>query len=624
MNIHPLMQNKFAFLLFFIISIFLYSSTFDSTWLMDDYSVIVNNSDIRSVSNFITNTFPGRPLREISFLLDYKVFGLNPWGYHFQNIFWHSVCTWLVYLLALRINLNTVVARLSALLFLVHPIHVEVVANSSHRKDSLALAFILCALLAYIQVINKTNTVVKYRWFVFTILLWYAAYLAKGNALVFPFIVLAYEYSVVDESDRFLMRCRHFVPIALGVLGVSILSWYIYISQLTSLKSMIVGAFIKTENLSDFSVLAYALMVLKSFSYMFSKLIAPVNLSMEYIYEVPLSIYDLWVVSSIVLCILFVIYVYRWRQVSRKCLFLILFGAIMWIPTSNIFWYLSYFAADRYMYAPSAGFCILAVAISEQWLVKSKQLHLMIWGCLIVICAGLTWRQTYVWKNEVSLYSHMLAVSPRSLEAMIGLMNAKYSAKDYSSASNYAKLAIERDPSDYRPYMTLANMSIKESKLREAIELLKEAQMRNNKIPEIHNLLGSLYDEIGDSNNSIRSLSTALELRPDYVEASTNLGVVYERNMRFTDAEKALQKALAVNKDYIPAWYNLGIVKYRIKDFPGARYSFEEVLKREPDNRDALTNLAEVCRELRDAGCYTETTLRMNSNPQPKSNTLPH
>ncbi len=580
---------------------------------MDDFSVIVNNPDIRSFADFIANRFPGRPLREVSYLFDYFCFGLDPWGYHFQNIFWHALNCWLIYVLAIRLNLSATVAWISSLLFLVHPVHVEVVANSSHRKDSLALAFLLMALLSYMNIFDQKATSRRFFWLAGSCALWITAFFAKGNSLVFPALVMAYEYALVPEGQRIIIRWKRMVPILCASSVVGLFAWYGYISTLPSFRMAIMGAFIKTENLADFSVSAYTLMVLKSFSFMFSKLILPLDLSMEYIYSVPKSILDPWVISALLLIPAFCVLAYRWRRRSPPLLFLLLFGAILWLPTANILWHFSYFAADRYMYAPSAGLCILAVLLSEQLLSVAGRYLVFGWICVLSAGAILTWNQSRVWRNEMSLYSHMLKISPRSLEGMVGLSNAYYSAKEYDISSKYAEMAMERDGTDYRPYLILGNINFVHGRLNESRILFLESQKKNPLAPEVHIALGSVYDDLGKSGQAIESFKSALKLRPDYVDAYTNLGVAYERANNLPEAESVLKKALAVNNNHVPAWYNLGIVRYRNNDKQGARTAFSEAVIRDPYHKDALTNLSIVCKESGDEACYNDAVLRLGT-----------
>lgn len=606
-------QPCFSLIILLVCSFLLYLPTFNGTWLMDDYSVIVYNPDIRSLSNFFANSLPGRPLRELSYLLDYTLFGLDPWGFHFQNIFWHCLNCWLVYLLAVRINLGATVAWLSSMLFLVHPVHVEVVANSSHRKDSLALAFILMALLCCVNSYDQKSSSRRATYLAGALILWITAFYAKGNSIVFPLLVIAYEYSLVSDEKRIFVRWKKMVPL-LGILSViTLIGWYFYISTLPSFNAAVMGAFIKTENLTNFSMYSYILMVLKSFAFMFSKLIIPLNLTMEYIYAAPTSILDVWVISALVLLVITAATACWWNKKSPELFFLLSFVAILWFPTANVLWHFSYFAADRYMYAPSAGFCILAVLATERISRCYSRYFIVCWACIISVFSVLTWNQTAVWHNEMSLHTQMLKVSPRSLEAMVGLSNAYYSAKEYNSSAMYAKQAMERDVTDFRPYLNLGNIYYAHGKLNEALELLTESKKRNPLSSVVHNALGTVYDDLGDSGQAIECFKMALKLRPDYFEAYTNIGVAYERAGNLSDAELALNQALTINGKHVPAWYNLGIVRYKNKNMLGARVAFSEAVKLDPGNIDALNNLSVVCKETGDEACYLDAIRRVES-----------
>ena len=77
----------------------LYAGSFSHPWLHDDVPVVLENPDIRSFEAFLSDRYPGRPLREMTYLLDYRLFGLNPSGWHVQNIFWHGLGGWLLFLL---------------------------------------------------------------------------------------------------------------------------------------------------------------------------------------------------------------------------------------------------------------------------------------------------------------------------------------------------------------------------------------------------------------------------------------------------------------------------------------------------------------------------------------------
>ncbi|MDD2364899.1 MAG: tetratricopeptide repeat protein [Desulfuromonadaceae bacterium] len=486
------------------------------------------------------------------------------------------------------------------------------VANTSHRKDSLALTFILLALFFFMNIYEEKIPKLRVCWFAGSILLWVTAFFAKGNALVFPLLALGYEYAMITEEKRVIIRWKKLVPVFCCFSAVGVLLWYWYIATLPSFKMVVIGAFFKTDNLTSFSNFSYTLMVLKSFAFMFSKLVIPLNLSMEYIYSVPKSFFDLWVVAGLLLVTSFFVLLFVTRKSSPVLLFLLIFVGVLWFPTSNIVWHFSYFAADRYMYAPSAGLCVIAAILSERMLLVSRRSLFLLLLSVFSLYAILSWKQSRVWHDDFSLYSNMLVVSPRSLEAMIGLSNAYFKVKDYENAEKYAKLAIERDFTDYRGYMILGNISFIKGEMNQALQLFLESERKSKRDPELYNSLGSVYDELGKTQNAIDSFKTALRLRPEYYQAYTNLAVVYERADNLIEAESVLKKALRINESYVPALFNMGVVLFKNNDLQGARKSFEAVLTHDPTHSDSLHNMSVICEQTADLPCYTDAVRRIN------------
>lgn len=88
-------------------------------------------------------TYLYRPLAVLTYALNHAVSGLEPWSYHLVNVVLHARVAVMVFRLGRLWRLPLAVAGLGALLFAVHPVHVEVVANMVGRKDLLATAFVL-------------------------------------------------------------------------------------------------------------------------------------------------------------------------------------------------------------------------------------------------------------------------------------------------------------------------------------------------------------------------------------------------------------------------------------------------------------------------------------------------
>jgi hypothetical protein len=120
-------------------------------------------------------------------MVDHAVGGLNAYAFHLSSNIWAGIVACFVYLLALALTQRQAAAVAAALLFVVHPVHVEAVAWISSRKDLVAAAFALPSVLAYL----------KYRqgharsWYITSLLLFLCALLGKLSVVALPAVLLA-------------------------------------------------------------------------------------------------------------------------------------------------------------------------------------------------------------------------------------------------------------------------------------------------------------------------------------------------------------------------------------------------------------------------------------------------
>ncbi|HMQ79238.1 MAG TPA: hypothetical protein PKD94_06695, partial [Ignavibacteria bacterium] len=147
-------KNLYAVILITaVLGIFSYSGGLNNTFTnWDDEEMVVNNPAVKSLSvqNILSQftTFHHshyHPLVNISYAIEYRFAGLNPFVYHLTNLLFHLMNSILVYLILLRLSKNNFIAALAAILFAVHPLHTESVAWITERKDMLYSFFFLLA-----------------------------------------------------------------------------------------------------------------------------------------------------------------------------------------------------------------------------------------------------------------------------------------------------------------------------------------------------------------------------------------------------------------------------------------------------------------------------------------------
>lgn len=441
--------------IFFAVAFALYSGTFSNEWTYDDLPVIVENTDVQSIKGFLENTYPGRPLREISFLIDHAIFGLSPSGWHFQQIFWHSVNAILIWRIIPLLGGGPIASWFSALAFLIHPVQAEVVANISHRKDILALAFCLISILLYAKGIRHIKG--KRAFYVaasFTSIA--VAYLAKENALVMPLVLSVYELCLIPPKQRILT----YYPFAYLTIATSgLISFSIWLWAGVGLQKhaeTIVPLMVKFNLDPPFSEGRFFLTAIKSSTFMISKIFWPTNLAPEYTYSAPSNIFDAWVISGAFICLFIGGLGYFLFRRHPNMFFALSLFVIFWIPTSNLIWPLSYFSADRYIYAPIVGIaCLLGLAIDKPLSHQSKLAFIPITVLLISLSFS-SWQQCKIWRDSESLWYHAVRVNPEATFALNNIGQILIDKKEYSKAESYLLKAANLNHSVIMPRYNLA------------------------------------------------------------------------------------------------------------------------------------------------------------------------
>ena len=170
---------------------------FISTW--DDDQFVTANLLIRQLSYtslkamFSTPVIGAYvPIPLLSFAIEYHFFGLAPPPYHISNLLLHLGCTILVFYFFRLLKLNNLYAALGALVFGIHPMHVESVAWITERKDLLYGLFYLCSMIFYLLYIQKQNR--RWRLISLSILFFILSLFSKIQAVVLPVSLLLIDY----------------------------------------------------------------------------------------------------------------------------------------------------------------------------------------------------------------------------------------------------------------------------------------------------------------------------------------------------------------------------------------------------------------------------------------------
>jgi protein O-mannosyl-transferase len=210
----------------------LYLNTLDNPFVFDDFRMIVENSSILSLSDIRSIVYRDvtRPIVNLSYAIDTRIWGRSPVGYHLTNLFLHILNVVLVVRLTflagedrtrgtvqlLRPDISSEsVACATGVLFAAHPMMTQAVGYVTGRSEVLYSAFFLLAFLAGRRFLLDGGR----RWWGACVALWVAAMLTKESAAMLSFVLLGYDWFVLHGSPA--DKRRRFVRLGLPLLAVT-------------------------------------------------------------------------------------------------------------------------------------------------------------------------------------------------------------------------------------------------------------------------------------------------------------------------------------------------------------------------------------------------------------------
>jgi len=552
----------------------------------DDSFYVVNNEHIRSLDMkslqwMLTSFYASNwhPLTWLSHAVDNALWGLDPSKHHLTSILFHALNTMLVFFLVselvLRARRNTIYARkletsypspflvglVAALLFGLHPIHVESVAWVSERKDLLCAFFVLSALISYLRFTSLSSDTKRTIGYFITMMLFVLALMSKPMAVTFPVILLLLD---VYPLQRLKFR---------GGISWRVLFEKVPFAAL-SLVSSILTMKAQTAAIASFEELDplfRAFTAARSLFFYLEKLSWPLSLSPFYPFPIHPHPYDMaYIISGAALLGISVFCVWMWRRNKPLWMICWLYYLVTLLPVIGLIQVGIQSAADRYMYLPSLSLLVLCgLGVSYVWskisthkhAVKIRILFSFSFVILNVVLALLTEYQIRAWKDEETLWFRSIQVDPETAYIAhynLGIIYERQERLDIALA--HYKKALDINSMFPRGWNNLGNIYGKMNHPELAIEQYKVAIRIAPEFYMPYVNLGHVYLQQGIPDRAIPELNKAIEVNPENAEAYFNLGVAYTLLQKFDEAIREFKNALARQEDYAEAYYNLGLV----------------------------------------------------------------
>ncbi len=581
-------ETALVVLLLFVACMACYVATLSAGFVWDDEFIIVNNPLIRAplwsfqifkqdvLNSGFTGTAYYRPLQMLSYAVDYRLWGMNPAGFHFTNILLHFANGLLLFFLVRNITRKRFVALFSSFFFVIHPVQVGAVSYISSRTDLLFFFFGLLTMLCH-NSFMKSN---KRALFCVSYIFFGAALLSKEAAIIFAFLLFFTD--IVAFKVRFVRAVKHNA------------GYFVIVAAYVFLHGRFLGG--KYSRIfGQIDVLEFSMRYFDMAREFITLIFFP---SSMYLRRVAGSL-DGGMAAFFGAVGLLVLMVLLLRKNVRMILFSLGFFLIALVPFFLSAGQLKVFA-EHWLYLPGCGIIVLsalsALCVYERYCNLNIGKYLFFGTLLICMffCAGMTMDQNKHWRSGESLSDRVLAFSrqdraalyykavtfrkegefERSADAMKQYAEGRpndsaawyskgrmaISTGDISGAERDFKKALLLDSDYFNGYLGLAMVSYLRKEHEQSIEYLERALELDPGNFETLYLLCGAYSMVGDDAKALEVAIKSVKVNPYGCNALLMLAEAYVKMGYIAEGAGCFLKATRLYPEEALPCYGLGRV----------------------------------------------------------------
>jgi len=509
---------------------------------IDDDEYLIKNPYIRNFSlegvrSIFTSfyEFNYHPLTTLTWLIEYRFFGLDAFPYHLTNVLLHLANTWLVYTLAARLSGKNMTGLIVAALFALHPMHVETVAWISDRKGLLCALFYFLSLLYYLRYVDKG---LKRKQLGLCLLFFVASLLSKSAAVTLPVVIL-----VID-----VYRSR-------AITGASVMEKlpFLLLSVLFGvLAIMSQGKGAINDITADYGILNRIVIFIAGIAFYFVKVVVPVHLSAIHYFPKQTDGHLPWIYYASLPFLLFVYWIVRRRFSLRRE---VVFGIVFFLAAISVMLQIitvgSAYASERYSYVSYFGFFYIA----GQWFsginISKRSMAAAVAALVLVVFSIVSWQRMEVWRSTESVFADIIAKN-------------------------------EGNPNNYLVFFHWGDYYQSQGRMEQALEQFDKALELKPDYQRAHLRRGETYDAMGNAISAIMDYNEVLKVNPRSAVAYNDKGWAYFEMGDKVQARINFDSAIAIDDKMALAYNNRGWLTLQEKDSVRALKDFDKAVLHAP------------------------------------------
>ncbi len=549
----------------------IYTNTFGNDFILDDSNAITENHFVKQgvagIPDILTTEYRAgywqargnlyRPVALVMFAVEWQLFPNNPFPGHLINVLIYALCALLLFRLLCRLlpKWSVLVPALITLLFVVHPIHTEVVANIKSRDELMSFLFLLLSIHLILDHLQGRRK----RALLLAGISFFLAMLSKEGVitmlaavpLMLFFFTKAKKQQIIRATASLGIGAAVYLLIRAAVLSAQTGEYY----DLLLIDNFLVGA----QSFAERSATAFK--VLGKYLWM---LLYPHPLSIDYAYnQIPIVNWTSWkpIVSLLVYLGLAGIVIRRFRK-KELWVYGIAFYLIAISLYSNLVLTIGSGFGERFLFLPSLGFCMAVVGLLAI-LTKSKlqdpasglakslkagKVPVLILLPFFATGAAMTMVRNTAWKDHFTIYETDVQHAPNSARLHYWYGNELMKEKALKAPTQEEKMK----------YLDLA------------IEQYNEALRIHPEYGDAYGQRGLAWYRKGDRQRAAADYQEAINRSVGSWKVYNNMGVIYGEQANYPEALKQFQYALKVDNRYPLPYKNIGATYLLMGDIDNA------------------------------------------------------
>ncbi|WP_428940800.1 tetratricopeptide repeat protein [Fontivita pretiosa] len=531
--------------------LFIYWPALGGAFILDDDLLLTNNTLIRDPDGLIkfwtsTEQLDYWPMTYSTLWIEWRLWGMNPTGYHVTNLVLHIIESLLIWRLLNRLKIPGAFA--GAAIFAVHPVNVESVAWIAQRKNVLAMLFLLLSIWWYLKAEESSPPPQQsplYRggrawgWWVASLVVFTLGMLAKGSIAPLPLLLLGITWWRRQGQLSWwdLARTAPFFAVATILAMVNI--WF----QNYGADEVIREASFLQRLLGAGAVIWFYLY----------KALLPINLSFIYpLWNIRTDSLVWWLPLIAAVSVTTVLWMYRRSPWVRAVLFAWGFFCVSLIPVmgfTDVTYMRWSLVADHYQHIAIIGVIGLLAGAWGAWYDRAEDtaasFALLTAAGVIGVLSWIAWKTAANYQHPLKLYAVTVAQNPTSWAANNIFGGELVEAGEVDRAIPFFQQSLRLKPGYHKAHYNYGMALARKGRFNEAITQFQKAIDSYPQYVQAHNFLGRALTDVGRPQEAIPHFQRALEIQPGFYLAYVGWGKAL---LRMGQPHEAIEKFRAAMK----------------------------------------------------------------------------